>query len=93
MYTCYFSTGDCFSYMNNAQFSTYDRDNDVHTTTNCALTYHGAWWYTGCHNSNLNGLYSPVGTVANYAINVCWSCARGFYYSFKKTEMKMRRVA
>ncbi|WAQ95258.1 TENR-like protein [Mya arenaria] len=36
--------------------ATYDRDSDVYRG-NCAQQYHGAWWYDGCHSSNLNGDY------------------------------------
>ena len=38
------------------KFSTLDRDNDT-WRNNCAERFKGAWWYTACLNSNLNGLY------------------------------------
>ena len=34
----------------------FDQDNDD-TGSGCAVAFKGAWWYVGCHDSNLNGLY------------------------------------
>ena len=38
------------------KFSTVDSDNDA-WSKNCAARFQGAWWYSACHNSNLNGQY------------------------------------
>nr|KAI8736545.1 Fibrinogen C domain-containing protein 1-like; partial Resistant factor [Biomphalaria glabrata] len=49
------NAGDSFSRHNNSFFSTFDRDNDEHSS-NCAVSYTGAWWYhSPCHSCNLNG--------------------------------------
>uniref|UniRef100_A0A8C4JA04 Fibrinogen C-terminal domain-containing protein n=1 Tax=Dromaius novaehollandiae TaxID=8790 RepID=A0A8C4JA04_DRONO len=49
-----FSTAGSLIKHKSMLFSTKDRDNDaIHN--NCAVTYRGPWWYSQCHNSNLNG--------------------------------------
>ncbi|XP_033726183.1 angiopoietin-related protein 7-like [Pecten maximus] len=40
---------------NGMAFSTYDRDNDVGRTKNCASVNQGGWWYKSCYDANLNG--------------------------------------
>ena len=45
---------DRLSYADGAPFSTSDNDNDI-CSCNCAINFKGAWWYTKCHSSNLNG--------------------------------------
>ena len=76
------------SHHDNRSFSTLDRDHD-NLSENCAQEFHGAWWYNACHNSNLNGLYLH-GPTGSFADGVVWSLWKGFYYSLKKTEMKIR---
>ena len=72
------------------QFLTKDKDNDHgHHVFNCAERYKGAWWYRHCHASNLNGLYLN-GPEAPYAKGVNWFTFRGFNYSLKRTEMKVK---
>ncbi|XP_064614075.1 fibrinogen C domain-containing protein 1-like [Liolophura sinensis] len=53
------NTADSLAIQNGLEFSTYDRDKD-YNKVNCAASYHGVWWYHGCHHSNLNGLYVHV---------------------------------
>ena len=71
------------------QFSTKDSDNDIYDGKSCAKDYKGAWWYGLCHEANLNGFYygGPHESVAD---GVCWKAFRGFKYSLKRTEMKLK---
>ena len=82
--------GDSLAYDNGRKFTTKDRDNDIHSGINCAVLFSGAWWYSACHTSNLNGLYLG-GPHESYADRVEWSSWRGFYYSLKFTEMKLQQ--
>ena len=77
--------GDSLTYHNGQPFSTKDRDNN----NNCAVTYSGAWWYDSCHFSNLNGLYH-AGSHASFADGVNWHELKGYHYSLRFTEMKLR---
>ena len=70
------------------QFSTKDQDSDLYSAS-CAQRYKGAWWYKNCHASNLNGLYLN-GQHASHADGVNWNTFRGFHYSLKRTEMKVK---
>ena len=82
------TAGDSFSNTNGMQFSTKDRDHDTYGS-NCAVQFHGAWWYSNCHAANLNGKYLN-GTHSSYANGVNWSSYRGYYNSLRKSEMKVR---
>nr|2D39_A Chain A, Ficolin-1 [Homo sapiens]2D39_B Chain B, Ficolin-1 [Homo sapiens]2D39_C Chain C, Ficolin-1 [Homo sapiens] len=82
------SAGNSLTGHNNNFFSTKDQDNDV-SSSNCAEKFQGAWWYADCHASNLNGLYL-MGPHESYANGINWSAAKGYKYSYKVSEMKVR---
>ncbi|XP_019617414.1 PREDICTED: microfibril-associated glycoprotein 4-like [Branchiostoma belcheri] len=82
------TAGDSLTVHDGKPFSTKDRHNDDNPGS-CALMYKGAWWYQSCHSSNLNGLYH-LGTHESPADGVNWYHWKGYYYSLKRTEMKIR---
>ena len=82
------NAGDNLAYHNGKSFSTFDQDNDQ-WHSNCAISFKGAWWYGGCHESNLNGKYLS-GNHTSYADGIEWYGWTGHYYSLKITEMKLR---
>ena len=84
--------GDSLIYHNGMMFSTKDNDNDRSNKFghgNCAVTYKTAWWYQDCFNSHLNGRYLR-GANTTSSEGVSWYYWRGYRYSLKKTEMKIR---
>ena len=82
------TAGDSLAGHNGSKFTTRDQDNDAYGA-NCAQAYKGGWWYHTCHQSNLNGLYHG-GSHSSFADGVNWYTWRGFGYSLKFTEMKLR---
>ncbi|XP_045176242.2 fibrinogen C domain-containing protein 1-B-like [Mercenaria mercenaria] len=79
------NAGDSLAHHNNRKFSTRDRDNDNHSS-NCAQHYTGAWWYGGCHDSNLNGKYGATGGKGPV-----WETFKGNDGPLRLTDMKIRR--
>ena len=82
------NAGDSFTFQNGMKFSTRDKEQDTNPL-NCAVLYKGAWWYSNCHYSNLNGFYRK-GVHETYADGVNWRDWKGYHYSLKFTEMKVR---
>ena len=84
------AAGDSLAWHSGMQFSTRNQDNDIHRNSNCAVVHRGGWWYARCHDSNLNGFYHGGGH-SSYADGVNWYDWKGYYYSIKRTEMKLRK--
>ncbi|MFZ3232246.1 MAG: fibrinogen-related protein [Patescibacteria group bacterium] len=82
------TAGDSLTGYSGYQFSTYDADHDG-TASNCAISYHGAWWYSACHSSNLNGSYYG-GPHASYADGMDWATWLGYYEAVTKSRMMVK---
>ena len=52
---------DRFSYHDDMKFSTFDRDNDKHSTNCCDEHGGGGWWLKDCWHLNPNGVYGKHG--------------------------------
>ncbi|VDH92990.1 Hypothetical predicted protein [Mytilus galloprovincialis] len=74
------NAGDSLAYHNGMTFSTKDDNRN-----NCAVTYKGAWWYKGCHHSNLNGLFNGAGPVG-----ISWYHWKSSYDGMKTSTMMIR---
>ncbi|XP_020608625.1 microfibril-associated glycoprotein 4-like [Orbicella faveolata] len=83
------TAGDSLSIHRGSPFSTKDHDNDK-WGSNRAVRYKGAWWYDHCHHSNLNGLYHHGKHSGFHGVN--WGTWKGYSYSVKRAEMKIRPV-
>ncbi|VDI42329.1 Hypothetical predicted protein [Mytilus galloprovincialis] len=81
------TAGNSLKEHTNYAFSTKDKDNDINSSINCAKPNKGAWWYSNCHVSNLNGLY-----LGNKKDNrgMRWRTWKGSQ-SMKTTSMETRR--
>ena len=89
------SDNDAVLYHNGMKFSTYDQDNDLANNINCAVKFHGAWWYNNCQRSSLNGKYRPSETAENQQ-GIFWKDRIGELYtgnkrSLQETEIKFRK--
>ena len=80
------TAGDSLAYHNGMFFTTKDRDNDK-DSGNCAQSYTGAWWYYGCHYSNLNGRY--IGNKQD-GKGIIWRQWKGNSLSMKRSTMMIR---
>ncbi|XP_063436209.1 fibrinogen C domain-containing protein 1-like [Mytilus trossulus] len=83
------NAGDSFGVHSGLMFTTFDKDND-RSGDNCAALYTGAWWYRGCHSSNLNGKYI-AGNHTSFADGIEWYLWKGYHYSLKSTKMMVRK--
>ena len=82
-------TFDAMARHNGASFTTRDHDRDTWSGGNCATSYGGAWWYTDCHNANLNGKYVNHRPDSSGASRLSWSDGSHWQH-YTKVQMKIR---
>nr|KAG5690153.1 hypothetical protein BaRGS_013610 [Batillaria attramentaria] len=80
--------GDSLTYHNNHPFTTRDSDLDSSSSLNCAVHWHGAWWYVSCGHSNLNGPYLTSAQQTGKSIH--WYHWKRAWIALKHVEMKIR---
>ncbi|XP_038062196.1 ficolin-3-like [Patiria miniata] len=85
------TAGNSLRYHRGRPFSTNDRDNDK-GQSNCAQSFHGAWWFKDCLLSNLNGRYYPNEHVTADERGVHWFEWKGSSYSLRTCQMIMRAM-
>ena len=84
------NASDSLSQQNGKKFSTKDKDEDS-WSGNCAVSNKGAWWYSACHTSNLNGLF-PTTTSWKDPKYISWLYYHNHYGGIIFSEMKIRYV-
>ena len=80
------TAGESLNYHIGMKFATQDVDNDL-SSGNCAQVFHGAWWFKHCFSAHLNGEYIE-GRHNRNSQGAIWDTFKGWYYSYKTTEMK-----
>ena len=80
---------DSLIYHNGMRFTTFDRDHDADSFKNCAVYSVGAWWYKGCHWSNLNGLFPPLPYIHWNSHYMSWFQLSEQYGGIFYSEMKL----
>ena len=84
--------GDGLLWSVNMKFTTKDRDHDQSSGSpgNCAQIFKGAFWYSNCASSSLNGPYhSERAARATNGHGIWWRTWRA-QESHKKAQMKIR---
>uniref|UniRef100_A0A2C9JT09 Fibrinogen C-terminal domain-containing protein n=1 Tax=Biomphalaria glabrata TaxID=6526 RepID=A0A2C9JT09_BIOGL len=77
------NAGDSLKRHHNKYFTTFDKNND-RTGRHCSKIRHGAWWYDGCSDSNLNGNWGRAEPDGLYWDTIV------YWTSVSFSEMKIR---
>ena len=60
------NAGDALTHQNGMMFTTFDRDNDLLSTVNCAAWSGGGFWHRDCFHCGVNAVRS------NYDVDFKW---------------------
>ncbi len=83
---------DCLSYHNDMPFTTFDKDNDMNITGNCAGDFSGGWWYNDCIMSKLNGINYGPNMMADFKKGIVWHSLTEYTESLESAEMAIRPI-
>ncbi|ROL41150.1 Microfibril-associated glycoprotein 4 [Anabarilius grahami] len=85
--------GDSLSNHNQMKFSTFDKDQDLRGSENCALKHSlGGFWYKTCYDTNPTGLYLWGKDDGSLNIGANWFYWKKNRKSLKAITMKITRV-
>ena len=81
-----------FLFHNNAQFSTYDQDNDD-SSNNCIIQHgYGGFWYNACARITPTNTYCHASHCGNHDRHIRFNSWRGSAVALKEIKMLMRPV-
>ena len=80
--------GDMMTYHNGMKFTTFDKDQDAHSSMNCGELRQGGYWYRHCATNNLNGVYTAT---SGYTV-ITWSSSGSSAYVKGDVTMSFRRT-
>ena len=75
------------------EFSTFDRDNDLWSGTNCVTIWSsgGGNWNNHCYEQNLNGLYHDNSGQPEYSVMFWHDFDNNDYLPLKASKIMFRR--
>ena len=79
--------------MQQARFSTRDRDNDESSNGNCAAMFKSPWWNTNCFLANLNSLYPGTDASDSNLTSpkyMSWKTWKGHFGGIIFSEIKFK---
>merc|ERR1711953_702633 len=87
------NAGDSLKRHSGHGFTTIDRDNDGHSSLNCAQFHEAAWWHWNCATCSLNGRYR----TSRMKVYCCGGSSKVMYwegvdsrFSLQQATMKLR---
>ena len=79
------------NYHSGSKFSTYDNDNDVDSSRNCAEHFRAGWWFYSCHQLHLNGVYGGASGISDYNMRMTF-LSDNRYEPIRTVTMKIRAI-